>query len=174
MAVDSCFLLFCASCTRGGARIARHRHHNNNNNNNNYNKQDMMDSGLGMVQTSNGLMNNSKLDLITPKSLLAWQRCVCACSVLLLPLLSYFSVPCPLRLRCSVSVQFLAAPEVAVCTARLCPLLVATHMHASTRGLQGPGRVVHCSDRRAMVGDIQDRRLRDIRQPVHGGRLQQV
>ena len=28
----------------------------------------------GMTQTSNGIMNNSLLDLITPKSLLAWQR----------------------------------------------------------------------------------------------------
>mmetsp|Transcript_30716 Transcript_30716/g.80404 ORF Transcript_30716/g.80404 Transcript_30716/m.80404 type:complete len:565 (+) Transcript_30716:27-1721(+) len=34
----------------------------------------MMDSGLGMVQTSNGVMNNSLYDLITPSSLLAWQR----------------------------------------------------------------------------------------------------
>ena len=34
----------------------------------------MMDSGLGMVQTSLGVMNNTLLDLITPHSLLAWQR----------------------------------------------------------------------------------------------------
>ena len=34
----------------------------------------MMDSGLGMVQTSNGVMNNSLYDLIKPQSLLAWQR----------------------------------------------------------------------------------------------------
>ncbi len=34
----------------------------------------MMDSGLGMVQTSNGVPNNALLDLITPASLLAWQR----------------------------------------------------------------------------------------------------
>lgn len=34
----------------------------------------MMDSGLGMIQTSNGVMNHSLYDLITPKSLLAWQR----------------------------------------------------------------------------------------------------
>jgi len=34
----------------------------------------MMDSGLGMVQTSNNLMNNTLLKLVTPKSLLAWQR----------------------------------------------------------------------------------------------------
>ena len=35
----------------------------------------MMDSGLGMVQTSNGIPNNELLDLITPKSLLAWHAC---------------------------------------------------------------------------------------------------
>lgn len=34
----------------------------------------MMDSGLGMVQTSNGVMNNSLLELVKPQSLLAWQR----------------------------------------------------------------------------------------------------
>lgn len=34
----------------------------------------MMDSGLGMIQTSNGVMNSSLYDLITPSSLLAWQR----------------------------------------------------------------------------------------------------
>ena len=34
----------------------------------------MMDSGLGMVQTSNGVMNHSLYDLITTSSLLAWQR----------------------------------------------------------------------------------------------------
>lgn len=34
----------------------------------------MMDSGLGMVQTSNNILNQSLLDLITPQSLLAWQR----------------------------------------------------------------------------------------------------
>lgn len=34
----------------------------------------MMSSGLGMVQTSNGVPNNTLLDLITPHSLLAWQR----------------------------------------------------------------------------------------------------
>jgi len=34
----------------------------------------MMDSGLGMVQTSNDIMNDMLFDLITPKSLLAWQR----------------------------------------------------------------------------------------------------
>lgn len=34
----------------------------------------MMDSGLGMVQTSNGVPNNTLLDLITPQTLLAWQR----------------------------------------------------------------------------------------------------
>ena len=34
----------------------------------------MMDSGLGMVQTSNGVPDNTLLDLITPRSLLAWQR----------------------------------------------------------------------------------------------------
>ena len=34
----------------------------------------MMDSGLGMVQTSNGVPNSTLLDLITPESLLAWQR----------------------------------------------------------------------------------------------------
>ncbi|CAE8581208.1 unnamed protein product [Polarella glacialis] len=34
----------------------------------------MMSSGLGMVQTSNNLMNQSLLELITPQSLLAWQR----------------------------------------------------------------------------------------------------
>lgn len=34
----------------------------------------MMDSGLGMVQTSNNIINQTLLDLITPESLLAWQR----------------------------------------------------------------------------------------------------
>ena len=34
----------------------------------------MMDSGLGMVQTSNEVPDNKLLDLITPRSLLAWQR----------------------------------------------------------------------------------------------------
>lgn len=34
----------------------------------------MMDSGLGMVQTSNGVLNSSLYDLIKPQSLLAWQR----------------------------------------------------------------------------------------------------
>jgi len=34
----------------------------------------MMDSGLGMVQTSNNIMNNSLFDLVKPQSLLAWQR----------------------------------------------------------------------------------------------------
>eukprot|EP00931_Biecheleriopsis_adriatica_P104277 TRINITY_DN78965_c0_g1_i1.p1 TRINITY_DN78965_c0_g1~~TRINITY_DN78965_c0_g1_i1.p1 ORF type:complete len:556 (-),score=112.29 TRINITY_DN78965_c0_g1_i1:91-1758(-) len=34
----------------------------------------MMDSGLGMVQTSNNLLNNTLLTLIKPQSLLAWQR----------------------------------------------------------------------------------------------------
>eukprot|EP00933_Yihiella_yeosuensis_P021248 TRINITY_DN16861_c0_g1_i1.p1 TRINITY_DN16861_c0_g1~~TRINITY_DN16861_c0_g1_i1.p1 ORF type:complete len:581 (-),score=106.92 TRINITY_DN16861_c0_g1_i1:191-1861(-) len=34
----------------------------------------MMDSGLGMVQTSNNLLNNTLLKLIKPESLLAWQR----------------------------------------------------------------------------------------------------
>ena len=34
----------------------------------------MMDSGLGMVQTSNEVADNTLLDLITPRSLLAWQR----------------------------------------------------------------------------------------------------
>lgn len=34
----------------------------------------MMSSGLGMVQTSNNVLNHTLYDLITPKSLLAWQR----------------------------------------------------------------------------------------------------
>jgi len=34
----------------------------------------MMDSGLGMVQTSNDVLNQTLLDLVTPQSLLAWQR----------------------------------------------------------------------------------------------------
>jgi hypothetical protein len=34
----------------------------------------MMDSGLGMIQTSNSLLNNTLLELIKPESLLAWQR----------------------------------------------------------------------------------------------------
>jgi hypothetical protein len=34
----------------------------------------MMSSGLGMTQTSNGIPNSTLLELITPHSLLAWQR----------------------------------------------------------------------------------------------------
>lgn len=34
----------------------------------------MMDSGLGMVQTSNNILNTTLYELITPESLLAWQR----------------------------------------------------------------------------------------------------
>jgi len=34
----------------------------------------MMDSKLAMVQTTNGILNNSLFDLVTPKALLAWHR----------------------------------------------------------------------------------------------------
>ena len=34
----------------------------------------LMSSGLAMTQTSNNVFDNSLLDLITPRSLLAWQR----------------------------------------------------------------------------------------------------
>ena len=34
----------------------------------------MMDSGLGMIQTSNDVLNHSLLELVKPESLLAWQR----------------------------------------------------------------------------------------------------
>jgi hypothetical protein len=34
----------------------------------------LMSSGLGMIQTSNGVLDNSVYDQVTPQSLLAWQR----------------------------------------------------------------------------------------------------